>query len=232
VALDTISNQWGEFGTGATVISEDNRVQVSRTMDGSRVFVSWIDTQPPASPSNNTAPNIFIRGLNMWNLTMTPVLNVTKFTLAYTQAYMATQSHMVFTKSGSYGIPFVYQAMNPVDATQAVQYKYIHNYNITDAQFNMPMGTSTFYTPGIEVSQNYPNPCHGTTTIGVELVKSATVSVEVTNLLGQKMIEIPSQTMAGGIHEINLNLSNIEAGVYFYTVTIGKERITKKMIVR
>jgi hypothetical protein len=231
VALDTISNQWGTFGTGSNTVSEDNRVQVSRTEDGSRIFVSWLDTQPPASPSNNTAPNIFIRGLNMWTNTMTPVLNVTKFTLAYTQAYMATQSHVVFHSAGSYGIPFVYQAMNPTDATQPVQFKYIHNYKITDAQFNLPMNTTVFEQPGLEVSQNYPNPCQGSTTIGVELDKTNTVSVEVVNLIGQKVLSVPAKTMGSGIHEIRLDLNSFEAGVYFYTVTVGKQSITKKMIV-
>ncbi|MEI6575016.1 MAG: T9SS type A sorting domain-containing protein [Bacteroidota bacterium] len=231
VHLDTISNQYGSFGSGTTVLTEDNRVQLSRTQDGSKVFVSWIDTQPPASPAANTAPNIFVRGINMWNLKMTPVLNVTKFTLAYTQAYMATQSHFVFSAGNSCGIPFVYQAMNPVDATQAVQYKYIHNYKILDTQYTLDLGSPVMYTPSLEVSQNYPNPCHGNTTIGVELVKSSTVSVEVSNLLGQKVISLPAQTLSNGVHEIKLDLSHLGAGAYFYTVTVGKERITKKMIV-
>ena len=82
ISLDTISNEWGTYGTGATTVSDDNRPQISRSEDGSRMFISWLDTQPPTSPAANTAPNIFVRGINVWTSMMTPVLNVTKFTLA------------------------------------------------------------------------------------------------------------------------------------------------------
>jgi hypothetical protein len=93
------------------------------------------------------------------------------------------------------------------------------------------MNTTVFEQPGLEVSQNYPNPCQGSTTIGVELDKTNTVSVEVVNLIGQKVLSVPAKTMGSGIHEIRLDLNSFEAGVYFYTVTVGKQSITKKMIV-
>jgi len=228
--MDTVSNFRGSFGTGATVISEDNRVQISRTQTGSRVFVSWLDSENPAT--DNTQPNIYVRGINFSNQTATPKFNVTKFTVAYTQAFNGSQSHFVFGTSGDYTIPFVYQAMNPADATAAVDYKYIHNFIIKDAQFVNPLDAPVVYTPSFEISQNYPNPCHGTTIVGVELPKSATVGVEVSNLIGQKVISVPAKTYVAGIHEISLDLNGLNAGVYFYTVNVGKEKITKKMIVR
>jgi len=228
--MDTVSNFRGTFGTGTNAISEDNRPQISRTQTGTRVFVSWLDSEVPAT--DNTQPNIYVRGVNFNNQTATPKFNVTKFTVAYTQAFMGSQSHFVFGTSGDYTIPFAYQAMNPADPTAAVDYKYIHNFVIKDSQFTISLDAPFVATPGFEISQNYPNPCHGTTTIGIELPRTATVSVELSNLIGQKLISVPAQTYPAGTHEIALNINQLNAGIYFYTVIVGKEKVTRKMIVR
>ncbi len=81
------------------------------------------------------------------------------------------------------------------------------------------------------VSQNYPNPFNGTTTVYVTLDEPADLSLEVTNLIGQLVFELPAQRYSNGKVELNINAEGLESGVYFYTVRSGDNSITKKMIV-
>ncbi|OYT17410.1 MAG: hypothetical protein B7C24_02925, partial [Bacteroidetes bacterium 4572_77] len=82
----------------------------------------------------------------------------------------------------------------------------------------------------ISVSQNIPNPFTGTTTIEVSTETAATVLVEVSNIMGQSIYTINAGTV-NGTSKIDLPANNLEAGIYFYTVRVGNESITKKMMV-
>ncbi len=82
------------------------------------------------------------------------------------------------------------------------------------------------------VSQNIPNPTNGTTMFRVSLMKPTTLSVEVMNSVGQKVFEIPASAAGAGTHEFTLDVSKFEAGLYFYTVSAGGNKVTKKMIVQ
>ena len=80
-----------------------------------------------------------------------------------------------------------------------------------------------------EVAQNVPNPVKDFTEIEVVYYKIAPVNIEVCNLLGQIII---TQDMGLIYNEmsINLDLTDEDSGVYFYTIKIGDEKITKKMV--
>ncbi len=81
------------------------------------------------------------------------------------------------------------------------------------------------------VSQNQPNPAVSKTDIKIHLMFSSNLSVHVHNMIGQKVIEIDRGTLNPGVHTVSLDVSNLQNGVYFYTVTAGAEQITRKMIV-
>lgn len=86
-------------------------------------------------------------------------------------------------------------------------------------------------TSSIEVAQNTPNPFSTFTTVTVNSTTVANVMVEVSNLMGQSVYAINAGTINGSMN-IDIPAANLEAGVYFYTVTIGGESVTKKMIVK
>lgn len=81
------------------------------------------------------------------------------------------------------------------------------------------------------VSQNYPNPASGTSTVFVQMTKADNVSVRITNLIGQEMSFKKYGMMNSGPHSIALDLTDLTSGLYFYTVTIGKTDYTYRMIV-
>ena len=81
------------------------------------------------------------------------------------------------------------------------------------------------------VSQNYPNPFNGTSRVYVNLEEKASLSLEVTNLIGQVVFTIPAETYNAGNVELTIDAANLDSGVYFYTVRSGKASVTKKMVI-
>ncbi len=94
-------------------------------------------------------------------------------------------------------------------------------------------GTGVNEHPGnsIYVSQNTPNPFHGRTTINVQLENNANLSLAVYSIVGKKIYEISKGNVDSGSYQFSLDGSQLQSGVYFYTVKINNETVTKKMIV-
>jgi len=84
---------------------------------------------------------------------------------------------------------------------------------------------------GIKLKQNIPNPANGTTTIAYDLAKATTISLEVYDIAGNKVAVIDNGKMLAGSHNISLNVNQLNAGVYFYTLVAGENRLTRKMII-
>jgi len=81
------------------------------------------------------------------------------------------------------------------------------------------------------VSQNYPNPFTGTTKVYVTLDEPAILSLEVTNMVGQLVYQLPEAKYPAGKSEMVISAENFTSGVYFYTVKNGSYSVTRKMIV-
>jgi hypothetical protein len=107
------------------------------------------------------------------------------------------------------------------------------HYYLTNAVFANFVGVDEVSNNGItSVSQNYPNPTNGNTTIEVNLTKSSKLSLVVTNLVGQKVYEVNEGTVAAGSHTITIDAGKLNSGVYFYTVNADNISITKKMVIQ
>lgn len=120
----------GTFGE----LSEDNRTQVSVTQDGSKVFLSWLDTDFEGV-TENIMPDIHCWGIDAVTYKFTDAVNVTYFSEAWLEAFMGTSSYYVLSGNGNYTIPFVYQTMPEFNPLNPVDYKYIYNFSFSDSDF-------------------------------------------------------------------------------------------------
>ncbi len=67
---------------------------------------------------------------------------------------------------------------------------------------------------------NYPNPFNPSTRIQFDLPESAQVTLQVIDVLGRKVMELPVQVFeAGANHIIDLNAVNLASGTYLYRMT-------------
>jgi hypothetical protein len=136
----------------------DNRVNASVTADGTKVFISWLDTHFEGM-TDNTNPDIFIRGIDMVNCLMTEApVNVTESSEAWLQAFFFQAPYYVFSNENSYTIPFTYQDMDPVDPTEPVTFMYIRDYTVADGDFVIPIDCGNILSaqagPDAEVCQD------------------------------------------------------------------------------
>lgn len=76
----------------------------------------------------------------------------------------------------------------------------------------------------------YPNPFVGTTEIKFNLKSDAQVSVVITDLAGRTVATVPAASMNAGEQTIAIDGTNFVAGIYNYTLTVGNETITKRIV--
>jgi len=82
------------------------------------------------------------------------------------------------------------------------------------------------------VFQNIPNPAKNSTRISYQLNKRSKVSLEIYDITGRKVMEVNQGTQNEGVHNIELNVSDLSSGTYFYTLKADEFSKTLKMIVQ
>lgn len=104
--------------------------------------------------------------------------------------------------------------------------------------FNIPTDVTTdnqSLPDGYELAQNYPNPFNPTTIIEFSLPTTSDVSVDIYNLLGQKVKNLVSGTLAAGQHRLEWDGTNdrgdeAATGVYFYRLQADDFATSRKMM--
>jgi hypothetical protein len=86
-----------------------------------------------------------------------------------------------------------------------------------------------------ELSQNYPNPFNPATTIEYSVPSRTDITIEIFNVLGQKVRTLVNETKSAGSYRIEWNGSDdagkpVSTGVYLYRFSAGEVVQTKKML--
>ncbi|MDR3626253.1 MAG: T9SS type A sorting domain-containing protein, partial [Ignavibacteriaceae bacterium] len=77
----------------------------------------------------------------------------------------------------------------------------------------------------------YPNPFNPSTTVKFNLAKAGNISLKVYNVMGQLVKTVVSNEFKEkGEYQLNLNMSSLSSGVYFYTLSQGSQQLTKKIV--
>jgi|SRR5690606_12169396 len=80
------------------------------------------------------------------------------------------------------------------------------------------------------LEQNYPNPFNPVTEISFNLAEEGFVTLEVLNLLGQRVATLVNDNMKSGFHTINFDASDLSSGIYVYTISVNNFTASKKMV--
>jgi hypothetical protein len=76
----------------------------------------------------------------------------------------------------------------------------------------------------------YPNPTLSNTVMGLKLMKSSSIYVEVYNGIGQLVILTPNQTYEAGLQDISIETRELPAGIYFIKTTVNEKEYIKRIV--
>lgn len=80
------------------------------------------------------------------------------------------------------------------------------------------------------IEQNYPNPFNPSTTIRFGLPSASHVTVEVFNMLGQKVATLFDGRKDAGVHDLQFDAANFTSGVYLYRIQARDVVSIKRMV--
>jgi len=85
-----------------------------------------------------------------------------------------------------------------------------------------------------ELAQNYPNPFNPTTTINIGLPVKSDISLDVYNIVGEKVLTLYNGSLEAGNYNYTVDASNLSSGIYIYVLNSVNENgknstLSKKM---
>ncbi len=92
------------------------------------------------------------------------------------------------------------------------------------------VGISELNGSNFWLGQNMPNPTTGKTSIAYCVPEISEISFDIVNLYGQNIYS-RKEKVEVGTHIIELNLNDLTAGIYYYSILYKENRITKKMLI-
>jgi len=214
-------------------VTWDHRLQVSKSVDEKVVFAVWADDDNTDDGTLKN-PNIYAWGYNTETGVQSDAVNFTQDDLYagfYFYHYVAELTPMI---DGFYNIP-VSTSITPTefggnDATAPITHNFVGGIGFDESTFIGIEDHLNIASSQVTVSQNQPNPFTGTTSINITSNSIASVSIEVSNMIGQTVYRM-NAGIINGSKKVNLHAADLKSGVYFYTVRIANESVTKKMII-
>ncbi|MEQ9278070.1 MAG: T9SS type A sorting domain-containing protein [Balneola sp.] len=140
---------------------------------------------------------------------------------------------------GSYDLePVITAEFNPgenvsrADFAVAVTRSSTASFGGTETQAKaLPQDEEVYTEQVIEfgLQQNYPNPFNPSTTISYSVAENADVTLNVFNMLGQKVATLVNSTQSEGSYTVTWDASNVASGIYIYRLQAGNKVFTRKM---
>jgi hypothetical protein len=82
----------------------------------------------------------------------------------------------------------------------------------------------------VAISNVYPNPTTGATTIDYSLVNASDVTVEVVDITGKVVYAVNNGTQVAGDYTVSFDAAGYSNGVYYVNITSNESTVTKKFI--
>ncbi|TNE69547.1 T9SS type A sorting domain-containing protein [bacterium] len=107
---------------------------------------------------------------------------------------------------------------------------FIAKLSVKDLNTSIENGKTLQNPNSITLNQNFPNPFNPSTTIGFTLSQAEFVSLDIFNMLGQKVKAVTHSNLGTGYHEFQIQADDLSSGTYFYTLKTGNAVQTKSMV--
>ncbi len=95
---------------------------------------------------------------------------------------------------------------------------------------NSQSEVSVEYPKSYSISAAFPNPFNPQTSVNIELNNSAYVSMDVYNLMGQKISNIVNSKLGTGLHQFMWDAQSFSSGTYLIQVSVDGQISTQKIV--
>lgn len=231
--VDTIAAAQGAsaaWTSASGAVYTDARLQVSLTPNRLGLCVIWADTDPSVSGSNDY-PDIFGKGINYDGAkTTTETINFTGFTnYAYSNSWMYVSDHAFDNGNGTVTVPVTVSKSRD---ESFIMDNVMDHYYVSDITLPLLTGIHEIANakPALSASV-YPNPVADNASIKINVQNAGSVNVKVSDIFGKEVLS-NNYTYGAGNHFVNFDRSGLSNGVYFFTVTNGKDEVSGKLILQ
>lgn len=206
IPLTWFLNKQIEDSTTAFQLDEINLTHKTHTL---RSMSEWYWTPDPDGPGKDKKLTGFTAAADMQRPLVDFYSDKARFDLTYNQSAKAY--------TGAQGYP-------AGDLNWYPDKKAAWEENPTSVNF--VNGLPTEYS----LEQNYPNPFNPATVITYNIPNSSLVTLEVFNILGQKVTTLVNSYQQAGRYKVEFNASQLATGVYVYRLSAQDVSISKKMM--
>lgn len=230
----------GYWGDATNNISEDNRPQVARDTSGNYIMFAYFDVDstffftPCANgaadaPCGNIDRTIKYAGYNV-DKDFHSQLEVDLFIGDALQLSFEVISEIAIDNGMGIEIPLAYQIMTDrSNYVSPTTHKYQPDIMLTYEQLGDTLTNIESETFVAEMGL-FPNPVSDELNITFELQNKAPVSIEIFNMLGQRVFEEVLPSGIQGISRHTLRTDRFENGMYILKLTHNGEQATKKFL--
>ncbi len=179
------------------------------------------------SVRNRDLGSVYDAGIKIW-LLITDTTGVEQQKIEEELPSISGIAPVPYTFTAKYTVP----ALPKYHLTVYIENKdsYAHNDTIRMLRQTKSGGVSTINPQGASftMEQNIPNPAKGNTIINYTIPQDGEILFQLYSISGQ-LLYTKQESVPLGEHQIELNLSNYAAGIYFYTMEYKGRRISKRM---
>jgi serine protease len=128
----------------------------------------------------------------------------------------------------------------PANGSVKVAFAIIGGDNLQDLQTSAAAAenkysslSDTTQTPldKVVLKQNFPNPASENTSIEFGVPKETITSIVLYNAAGRRVKDLLKENLRVGSYRLDVDLSDLKSGVYFYRLNYGKQQVSMKMLV-
>lgn len=207
--LKLMNNIWHDFGAGSTW--DDVILPTPETASANHLA----DVKSHLSTNNN---DLAASGISLNRPTPTLVPN--RFSLAATKA-AATPSGSWFTNADFIG------AFEPGVNGDWAMWTVADAYGLADFTIN----TSINNYANVSNAVVYPNPASEIVTVNFALENADNFSIKIVDVTGKVVSQVASSNYNSGLNNVNINIANLKAGVYFVNMNSNNTFFTERLIV-
>ena len=211
-------------------LSEDNRPQLGRSDDGNHIFYFWFDTDAQLwGTSDNVFPDCWMNGYDVVDDELGTEVNITNDINSQGTCTFGCVAPQVWADGNNWQGHVVIQQLDQttndvLDPTQYIYYPAAYTFS--------GVSVDEYELNSFELGQNFPNPANGDVTrFKMNVIHGGEYQVEVINMMGQVVMTKDLGALSVSEHLVELNVADLQPGVYFYTVSTEGSAVSKKMIV-